>query len=94
MSELALTQKEKKWLERFKKTMNAAPKGLDDKIWAYTTGDDGITLYDREKLRRFLDNNPKYTSHLDDTDQCQLVLLSGSEIDIVPFPFPVESTAG
>lgn len=92
MSELKLTKKEQAWLERFKKTMAAAPDSLHEKIWAHTIGDNDITLYNRGKFISHFENNPSDEGYND--DHCTLVEKAEAEIAVIRFPFPVESTAG
>lgn len=91
---MKLTVKEKKWLERLEKTLDAAPASLASKVTAYTIGDNNITLYDKNKFDNFMENNPKYSSSICIRDVCWLVGKSESEIKNFYFPFTVESTAG
>lgn len=92
MEQAKLTKKELAWIERFKKTMAAAPVSLMDKVWAYTIGDNDITLYDRVKFVSHFNNYPEDDEWND--DHHALVDKAGAEIECIPFPFPVESTSG
>ena len=92
MGKAKLNKKEQAWLERFQKTMAAAPNSLRSKVWAYTVGDDNITLYDRVKCDAYFDSNP--VDHRSNDDHCDLVLLADTEMVHIEFPFPIESTAG
>ena len=92
MSELKLTKKEQAWIERFQKTMAAAPRSLSHKVWSFTTGDDNITLYDREKFLKYCEDNPDVERRK--VDHCTIVEEADAEILWVQFPFPVESTTG
>ena len=90
---MKLTKKEDAWLERFRKTMAAAPDSLSRKISAYSTGDNNITIYDIQKYDSYFEENP--ISHTSDSrDQCTLVNDSESELEVIYFPFLIESTAG
>ena len=89
---MKLTRKEEAWLERFRKTMTAAPDSLRKKISSYTMGDDNIMLYDVNKFELYFEVYP--LNSRDISDHCTLVEKSDSEIEYIPFPFKVESTAG
>ncbi len=86
---MELTKKEEAWLERFRKTMAAAPFSLFDKVSAYTIGDNDITLYDEKMLSDYIKANPE-----DERDQGLLVESAGAELEVITFPFRVDSTAG
>ena len=87
-----LTIKEQAWLKRFKKTMDAAPRSLCNKIWSFTIGDDYISLYDKVKFDEYYKKNPE--PHQSITDHCNLVDKANCRLCVVDFPFPIESTAG
>lgn len=89
---MKLTKKEQAWLERFQKTMAAAPSSLRNKIWSFTIGDDEITLYDRVKFEEYYEDNPEPSNSI--KDHHQLVSDADCKLDCVNFPFPIESTAG
>ena len=88
---MELTKKEIAWLDRFRKTMAAAPKTLNKKVSSYTIGDNDITLYDLKKFEEHFRKNALKRNH---PDHCDLVVESDSEIEKINFPFSVESTAG
>ena len=88
MKSAQLTKKEQAWLDRFKKTMAAAPESLREKISSYTIGDSEIILYDKVKFNDFFSGSHQDKYH------CELVEDSESEICSVQFPFDVEATSG
>lgn len=92
MSELKLTKKEQAWIERFQKTMAAAPESLFQKVWSYTTGDNYITLYDRQKFLKYCEDNPDVERR--GLYHGTIVEEADAEVLYVKFPFPVEGTAG
>ena len=89
---MEFTKKETAWLDRYRKTMKAAPKTLNKKVSSYTIGDNEITLYDLKKFEEYFRKNP--LNSRDVSDHCQLVDKSDSKIESFSYPFAIESTAG
>ena len=91
MSELKLNKKEQAWLERFQKTMAAAPPSISKKLRCYTVGDSELTLFDKQKFERY---EEEINDRLDHREFGQQVTDSGSEITTITFPINVEGTSG
>lgn len=83
-----LTVKEKKWVERVQKALNACPS---KRIGFYTIGDNDVMLYDKDKEEEVWE----HLNSVKNSDWCKSVdaLDAGFEATLI-FPNPVESTAG
>lgn len=92
---MKLNKKETAWLERFRKTMKAAPKSLSGKIGSYTIGDPSIELFDQVKFDKYISAKIEESySYYKEKDKCFEVDDSGSRLESIDFPFHIESTSG
>ena len=61
---MKLTKKEEAWLERFEKTMAAAPNSIGNKVAFFIAGDWNLTVYDFKKCNQYNDLNSSLNSHM------------------------------
>lgn len=83
-----LTKAEIAWINKFEKLMASAPKGITEKVDAYTIGDPFICIFHKETYN----NSDASKDH--NLDACCAIQECGAEITTVWTPFLVLSTAG
>ena len=79
---MKLTKKERDWVDRVQKSLDACPESLKKRADSYTIGDPDITIFDKNKY----EDSGK--------DVCFDVVRCDAELAILVFPFGVASTAG
>lgn len=96
MNTFDLNKTEIAWLKRLEKTMAAAPKGIGEKVAAYTIGDYDITLFHEKTYDEMTEHFRKQglSSIHGEKDVCTQVVDSDSEIIQIKTPFAVWSTSG
>lgn len=92
--DMSLTKKEKLWLEGLQDYLITAPASLKRKVSsgnlsAYTTGDFDITLFNNKMVEDYELNSNQIA-----IDTPVSVEKAGARIDVLFFPFRVESCAG
>ena len=81
-----LTKEEAEWIEKLKNILSECPS---DRISSFTIGDNFMFLFDKRfdaEIQRLVDENG--------WDWCRAVEHLNADLDTVPLPFPLHSTAG
>jgi hypothetical protein len=82
-----LGKEEMAWLKKLQKVLNSCPS---QRMAAYTTGDNILTLYDVAAD----DSEEANLLHTNNRDWCHVVYDTGCELGVLKFPFAVHATSG